>query len=82
MAARENLKIVYERLTQYDITDEDVFDMEALAKDLQALVSRRLNPLFRIHDVVVVDRLPRTASNKILRRELRREYLARGTGDR
>lgn len=46
-----------------------------LLKGLQGLVAKRLNPLFRIHDVVPVERLPRTASNKIMRRELRREYL-------
>ena len=38
---------------------------------LQAELSQHLNPLFRIHDVVIVDALPRTASNKILRRFLR-----------
>ena len=38
---------------------------------LQAELSQRLNPLFRIHDVVIVDTLPRTASNKIMRRFLR-----------
>ena len=48
----------------------------ALLKELQGLVSKRLNPLFRIHAVLPVDRLPRTASNKVMRRELRREYLA------
>ena len=38
---------------------------------LQTALSQHLNPLFRIHDVVIVDALPRTASNKILRRFLR-----------
>ena len=38
---------------------------------LQTELSQHLNPLFRIHDVVIVDALPRTASNKILRRLLR-----------
>ena len=38
---------------------------------LQAELSQHLNPLFRIHDIVIVDALPRTASNKILRRLLR-----------
>ena len=38
---------------------------------LQTALSEHLNPLFRIHDVVIVDTLPRTASNKILRRLLR-----------
>ena len=38
---------------------------------LQAELSQRFNPLFRIHDVVIVEALPRTASNKIMRRLLR-----------
>ena len=38
---------------------------------LQAALSEHLNPLFRIHDVVIVDALPRTASNKVMRRLLR-----------
>ena len=38
---------------------------------LQTELSQHLNPLFRIHDVVIVDALPRTASNKIMRRFLR-----------
>ncbi len=38
---------------------------------LQTALSGHLNPLFRIHDVVIVDALPRTASNKIMRRILR-----------
>ena len=38
---------------------------------LQAELSQHLNPLFRIRDVVIVDALPRTASNKVMRRLLR-----------
>ncbi|HWH08748.1 MAG TPA: AMP-dependent synthetase, partial [Candidatus Thermoplasmatota archaeon] len=53
-------------------------DAKALRAGLQDLVKRDLNPLYRIHDVVLVDALPRTASNKIMRRELRRQYGQRG----
>jgi acetyl-CoA synthetase len=45
-----------------------------LRAELGRLLSRRLNPLFKIHDVAIVDRLPRTASNKLMRRELRARY--------
>ena len=38
---------------------------------LQVELSQHLNPLFRIHDVVIMDALPRTASNKVMRRLLR-----------
>jgi acetyl-CoA synthetase len=47
---------------------------EELRRELQQLLKRRLNPLFKIHDVVVVDALPRTASNKVMRRLLRTQY--------
>lgn len=43
----------------------------ALRDELQALISDQLNPLFRLGEVVLVDELPRTASNKLLRRVLR-----------
>ncbi len=40
----------------------------------QKAIASKLNPLFRVHDVRVVDALPRTASNKVMRRVLRDEY--------
>ena len=48
-------------------------DTDSLTTSLQSAIREHLNPLFRIHDVVVVDALPRTASNKIMRRILRDE---------
>ena len=47
---------------------------EELKPAMQEAIKRDLNPLFRIHDVVVVDALPRTASNKVMRRVLRDRY--------
>jgi acetyl-CoA synthetase len=49
-------------------------DREALKKELQSAIRRELNPLFKIHDLVLTDALPRTASGKIMRRILRRDY--------
>lgn len=40
----------------------------------QQAIRQSLNPLFRIKDVVIVNELPRTASQKILRRDLRKHY--------
>jgi acetyl-CoA synthetase len=42
-----------------------------LKRELSETIARRLNPLFRIEEVVVLESLPRTASNKIVRRGLR-----------
>ena len=49
-----------------------------LLRTLQDAIRRRLNPLFRIHEVVPVAALPRTASNKTMRRVLRTSYAAPG----
>jgi len=45
-----------------------------LKKEMQKMIKTDLNPLFKIHDVVLVSALPRTASNKVMRRELRSRY--------
>jgi acetyl-CoA synthetase len=42
----------------------------------QAVITARLNPLFRVHEVRLADSLPRTASNKVMRRVLRAQYTA------
>ena len=52
---------------------------EALKKEMQRAIAGKLNPLYKIHDVVRVDALPRTASNKVMRRVLRDEYGKRGS---
>lgn len=54
---------------------DDAF-MKKLKADLQTAIKTKLNPLFHISDVVLYTSLPRTASNKIMRRILRDEYLA------
>lgn len=51
-----------------------VLDTVALADEMQRAIRDHLNPLFKIHDVVVVESLPRTASHKVMRRTLRTEY--------
>ncbi|HXV61613.1 MAG TPA: AMP-binding protein [Vicinamibacteria bacterium] len=47
---------------------------DELQNTLGRAIAAKLNPLFRIHEVVEVDSLPRTASNKVMRRELRARY--------
>ena len=42
----------------------------------QKAIAAHLNPLFRVHDVRIADSLPRTASNKVMRRVLRSQYQA------
>ena len=53
------------------IQPESASTKQELHTTLQAEISQHLNPLFRIHEIIIVDALPRTASNKIIRRLLR-----------
>ena len=64
-----------DRLVVYVVVvlNHDVSD-ENLKNALSKRIAKQLNPLFKIHDVVTVESLPRTASNKIMRRRLRADY--------
>jgi acetyl-CoA synthetase len=61
-------------LVVYVVLDQPTEDRAALLSRLQQAIKSKLNPLFRISDVVISDTLPVTASNKIMRRELRAAY--------
>ncbi|KAJ4760573.1 Acetyl-coenzyme A synthetase [Rhynchospora pubera] len=47
------------------------YDVDLLKRKLQKAIQNNLNPLFKVSFVKVVSELPRTASNKLLRRILR-----------
>lgn len=56
-------------------TTTHALDKESVIKDMQKKINAHLNPLFKIYDLVLVPELPKTASNKIMRRVLRKNYL-------
>jgi acetyl-CoA synthetase len=58
----------------YAIVNDDI-PREKLLLELSRLISRNLNPLFKIHDLIITKSLPKTASNKLMRRELRSQYI-------
>lgn len=49
-------------------------DTDKLRQAMQEAIKQGLNPLFRIFEVKCIDTLPRTASNKVMRRSLRAKY--------
>lgn len=49
-------------------------DKKTVKATMQERINKHLNPLFRISDVVFINELPKTASNKIMRRVLRKQY--------
>lgn len=63
-----------EKLVVYAVVNEGI-SREKLLPDLSRLLARELNPLFKIHDLILTMNLPRTASNKLMRRELRSQYM-------
>ena len=50
------------------------FKQDNLLSELTNHIRQQLNPLFKVYDLVIVDTLPRTASNKVMHRELRKDY--------
>lgn len=46
----------------------------ALQTQCQQAIAQQLNPLFKVRAVVIVETLPRTASQKVMRRVLRERY--------
>lgn len=61
-----------EKLVIFYVKKGEPNDLTDPHKELQALITTKLNPLFRIAEVRELDLLPRTASNKVMRRELRK----------
>ncbi|MBG08647.1 MAG: AMP-dependent synthetase [Halobacteriovoraceae bacterium] len=49
-------------------------EKEQLLKELSSVLKKDLNPLFKVSDLVLTDSLPRTSSNKVMRRVLRKNY--------
>jgi acetyl-CoA synthetase len=66
-----------ERLVLFVVPEAGAdLDTSEIRDTAQASIRSELNPLFKVHDVVVIDHLPRTASQKVMRRKLRDAYEA------
>ncbi len=65
-----------DRLVLYIVLEQEPAPTD-LKSDLGKRIAEHLNPLFKIHDVVITESVPRTASNKVMRRRLRTDYASR-----
>ncbi len=67
-----------ERLVVFAVIKEECkpVRLDTLKSEMQQAIKDHVNPLFRIEEVVVVDSLPRTASNKVMRKVLRKAVVA------
>jgi len=61
------------QLVIYAVTNQLV-EKEKIMRAMQTKINLHLNPLFKIYDIVFVPELPKTASNKIMRRVLKKQY--------
>lgn len=68
-----------EQLVVYVVLYSEIH-LPDLHQQLQQSIKSELNPLFKIQNVALIDSLPRTASNKIMRRNLRDAYLCKQQG--
>ncbi len=63
-----------DRLIVFAVPSGGKPDAVMLRSIMQQSIRSRLNPLFKVHEVVITDALPRTASHKVMRRTLRSSY--------
>jgi acetyl-CoA synthetase len=47
---------------------------DGVLQNMQQIIRREMNPLFKIHDLVFVESLPKTGSNKVARKFLRDQW--------
>ena len=64
-----------EQLIIYAVLQDNLTnDLAMLKNSLQQAIKNNLNPLFKIAELIIIPALPKTASNKIMRKELRKHY--------
>ncbi|WP_456376075.1 AMP-binding protein [Lutibacter sp.] len=61
-------------LVVYYVENKTFFTEEERLKAAITSIRKQLNPLFKVTDLVKINTLPRTASNKVMRRKLRDLY--------
>jgi len=61
-------------LVVYYVAVKSNLSEDVRLKQAQTVVKKQLNPLFKVSDLVKIEALPRTASNKVMRRKLRADY--------
>ncbi len=60
-------------IVYYVENNSDFSSVERLQK-AKEIIRKQLNPLFKVSDLIKIQKLPRTASGKVMRRNLRNDY--------
>ncbi len=61
-------------LVIYYVESHSDFSAEECFQNIKKIVRDQINPLFKVSDVLLLEMLPRTASGKVMRKNLRRDY--------
>ena len=61
------------RLVAFAVMEAGI-DADTTKVTMNKLLKTQLNPLFKLSDLIPIEALPRTGSNKVMRRELRAVY--------
>lgn len=61
-------------LIVYYVSENETISATERLNECQQIIRKKLNPLFKISELVKLEILPRTASNKVMRRKLRDLY--------
>lgn len=61
-------------LVIYYVENKSLITDNERLQGVKKSISKQLNPLFKVTDLVKIEALPRTASNKVMRRKLRELY--------
>lgn len=62
-----------DRLVIFAVADKSAV-RDQIKPQMQKAIKEKLNPLFHLHEVIFIDALPRTASNKVMHKDLRKQY--------
>jgi acetyl-CoA synthetase len=61
-------------LVIYYVEKNDNFDTNERFSQAKQIIRKKLNPLFKVSDLILINQLPRTVSGKIMRKNLRHDY--------
>jgi acetyl-CoA synthetase len=67
-AGGPSILVIYYVESNADYNDNKRFN------SVKNVIRKKLNPLFKLTDLVKIDKLPRTASGKVMRKNLRKKY--------
>ena len=61
-------------LTVYYVESNNKYSLKERSEKAKQIIRNQLNPLFKVSELIKIEKLPRTASGKVMRRNLREKY--------